>query len=85
MATFIGYGSIFEITPAGKLTTVYNFCSQPNCADGEYPYGSVSQGIDGNFYGTTHEGGANGAGTVYKVTPSGIWPLATAGAVVCYP
>jgi uncharacterized repeat protein (TIGR03803 family) len=71
VATFIGYGSIFEITPAGKLTTVYNFCSQPNCADGEYPWGSVLQGMDGNFYGTTHEGGANGAGTVYKVTPSG--------------
>jgi uncharacterized repeat protein (TIGR03803 family) len=71
VATFIGYGSIFEITPAGKLTTVYNFCSQPNCADGEYPWGSLLQGMDGNFYGTTHEGGANGAGTVYKVTPSG--------------
>jgi uncharacterized repeat protein (TIGR03803 family) len=71
VATDIGYGSIFEITPAGKLTTVYNFCSQPNCADGEYPYGPLSQGIDGNFYGTTHAGGANGAGTVYKVTSSG--------------
>ena len=29
------------------------------------------QGSDGNFYGTTSCGGANGLGTVFKITPSG--------------
>jgi uncharacterized repeat protein (TIGR03803 family) len=29
------------------------------------------QGSDGNFYGTTYAGGANGDGTVFKITPSG--------------
>ena len=32
-----GCGTVFKITPAGNLTTLYNFCSQPNCADGFEP------------------------------------------------
>jgi uncharacterized repeat protein (TIGR03803 family) len=32
-----GGGTIFRITPAGKLTTIYNFCSLPNCADSGGP------------------------------------------------
>jgi len=68
-------GSVFKITPAGVLTTLYTFCSQPYCADGEYPYAGLVQGTDGNFYGTTQEGGdANGidGGTVFKITPAGM-------------
>ena len=29
------------------------------------------QGSDGNFYGTTSDGGANSGGTVFKITPGG--------------
>ncbi len=39
--------------------------------DGLNPYAAVIQGSDGNFYGTTQGGGANGVGTVFKLTPSG--------------
>jgi uncharacterized repeat protein (TIGR03803 family) len=70
-STYVGNGTIFEITPAGKLTTLYTFCSLTNCTDGMSPYGSPLQGMDGNFYGTTSGGGANGAGTIYKLTPTG--------------
>jgi uncharacterized repeat protein (TIGR03803 family) len=75
----IGCGTIFKITPAGKLTTLYSFCSQPGCADGQYPEAGLIQATDGNFYGTT-SGGANsnavcdsgpGCGTVFKITPTG--------------
>jgi uncharacterized repeat protein (TIGR03803 family) len=58
-------------SPAQILTTLYSFCSQLNCADGEYPLAALVQGTDGNFYGTTSEGGTDGAGTVFKITPSG--------------
>jgi uncharacterized repeat protein (TIGR03803 family) len=30
------------------------------------------QGSDGNFYGTSEYGGANGRGTVFQVTPTGM-------------
>ena len=71
-----GCGTVFKITPTGILTTLYKFCSQPNCTDGAYPEASLVLGSDGNFYGTTSAGGSDslylsGAGTVFKMTPTG--------------
>ncbi|MGC2111143.1 MAG: choice-of-anchor tandem repeat GloVer-containing protein [Candidatus Korobacteraceae bacterium] len=67
------YGTVFKVTPAGALTTLYSFCSQPNCTDGGYPEAPLVQASDGNFYGTTSWGGVSGAyyGTVFKITPAG--------------
>jgi uncharacterized repeat protein (TIGR03803 family) len=64
-------GTVYKITTAGALTTVYNFCSLTSCTDGSYPQGGVTLGFDGNFYGTTQGGGTHAAGTVFKVTPTG--------------
>jgi len=50
---------------------LYNFCSQPNCVDGENPVSSLTPDGAGNFYGTTQLGGANLYGTVYKLSPNG--------------
>ena len=58
-----GKGTAFSIAGSGTLTTLYNFCSQPNCADGVQPYAGLIQGTNGNFYGTTQAGGANNDGT----------------------
>lgn len=63
-------GYLYRVTPQGVLTTIYNFCSQPNCTDGTDPQ-SLVLGTDGNFYGTTGGGGAYGSGTFYKVTTAG--------------
>jgi uncharacterized repeat protein (TIGR03803 family) len=74
-----GCGTIFKLTPGGVLSNVYNFCAESNCPDGSIPAGALVQGPDGNFYGTTTEGGANdtacpnsGCGTVFKITPAGV-------------
>jgi len=69
-------GTVFKITPSGALTTLYSFCSQSNCADGQWTVAPLVEGADGNFYGTTYDGGANGGengsgGTIFKITPSG--------------
>jgi uncharacterized repeat protein (TIGR03803 family) len=65
-------GTVFKITPQGALTTLYNFCSKANCADGANPLGSLVQGSDGNFYGTTYAGGnSTNNGTVFKITCGG--------------
>jgi uncharacterized repeat protein (TIGR03803 family) len=63
-------GLIFRISAAGKATTLYNFCSQPACADGVIPRGMV-QATNGNLYGTAFAGGANAQGTVFEITPTG--------------
>jgi uncharacterized repeat protein (TIGR03803 family) len=69
--TYGPYGTVFKITPSGTLTTLYNFCSQSGCTDGRGPYGGLVQGKDGNFYGTTLEGGTSNYGTAFAITPSG--------------
>jgi len=56
---------------AQTFTTLYSFCSQAGCPDGQFPYASLVQGIDGNLWGTTQQGGAHGSGTIYKITPDG--------------
>jgi uncharacterized repeat protein (TIGR03803 family) len=66
-----GCGTVFKLTPARKLTTLYNLCSLANCVDGISPYGTLMQATDGNLYGTALQGGANGYGTVFQITTSG--------------
>jgi uncharacterized repeat protein (TIGR03803 family) len=67
-----GCGTVFRITPAGKLKTLYSFDE----TDGAAPVAGLLRGTDGNFYGTTQLGGtghcADGCGTVFKVTPRGV-------------
>jgi len=65
-------GTVFEITPAGKLTTLYSFCSQTGCPDGQGPYAGLIQGTDGNLYGATSSGGGEGYGSLYNITLSGV-------------
>jgi len=53
---------------AQTFTTLASFGG----ADGAYSsYASLLQGLDGNFYGTTNYGGANGDGTVFSISPGG--------------
>jgi uncharacterized repeat protein (TIGR03803 family) len=66
-----GCGTIFKVTPGGALTTLYSFCSQPNCADGNQPVAGLVQAASGSFYGATPYIGPNGAGTIFKITPDG--------------
>jgi uncharacterized repeat protein (TIGR03803 family) len=64
-------GSIFKITTSGILTTIYNFCSDIGCRDGVNPSGGLVQATNGYLYGTTVSGGANGLGTIFKISPGG--------------
>jgi uncharacterized repeat protein (TIGR03803 family) len=67
-----GYGTVFRITPNGALTTLYNFCSLFDCPDGANPFAGLVQTTNGDFYGTTYGGGVYDAGTIFKITPSGL-------------
>jgi uncharacterized repeat protein (TIGR03803 family) len=49
------------------LTTLHSF----DGTDGSLPYSALVQATNGNFYGTTTDGGAYGLGTVYEITPKG--------------
>jgi uncharacterized repeat protein (TIGR03803 family) len=63
--------------PAQAFTTLYRFCSQTNCTDGESPKAALVQGTNGKLYGTTLYGGTQnsscdgGCGTVFSITTRG--------------
>jgi uncharacterized repeat protein (TIGR03803 family) len=67
-----GRGTAFRMTPAGELTTLYDFCGLTNCADGAGPAAGLVLGANGVLYGTTDGGGAKGGGTFFKITLSGL-------------
>jgi uncharacterized repeat protein (TIGR03803 family) len=43
--------------------------------DGKWPKGNLLLGSDGNFYGMTSAGGTNSAGTIFKITPAGLYSV----------
>jgi uncharacterized repeat protein (TIGR03803 family) len=59
-------GAIFKITPAGAITLLHSF----DTTHGANPYSPLTQASDGNFYGTTFNGG-NNDGVVFKISPTG--------------
>jgi uncharacterized repeat protein (TIGR03803 family) len=67
-------GTVFELQPTStgwKETVLHRF----HGSNGEHPMGGLVLDAEGNLYGTTAEGGKNGSGTVFKLTPvaSGPW------------
>jgi len=65
------WGTVFKISSAGELTTLYNFCEKTNCHDGDNPAAPLVLATDGNFYGTTDGGGGPNHGVIFKITPAG--------------
>jgi uncharacterized repeat protein (TIGR03803 family) len=64
-------GTVFEMSPADALTTLYSFCPLSGCTDGEAPYAGLVEATDRNFYGATYLGGTNSGGTLFKITSGG--------------
>jgi uncharacterized repeat protein (TIGR03803 family) len=68
------YGTVFQVTPAGNETVLYNF---EGGSDGAEPQSPLIRDSKGNLYGTSFQGGYpgcgdyDGCGTVFEVTPSG--------------
>lgn len=74
-----GYGAVFSVDrKTGAETVLYTF---QGGADGAYPFAGLHSwgGLGNALYGTTNQGGANGAGVVFSVDP------ATGAETVLYP
>jgi uncharacterized repeat protein (TIGR03803 family) len=61
-----GFGTIFRIKQDGAGFTVLHQFAGPE--DGSTPYAGVIEGKDGFLYGTAYSGGADGLGTIYKMS-----------------
>ena len=65
-----GWGTVFKLDTTGKENVLYSFGATN--VDGVYPYtGSLIRDSAGNLYGTTLSDFVQGAGTVFKLDPSG--------------
>ncbi len=64
-------GNLFKVTAAGEVTVLHRFSR----TDGWMPRAPLIRGHDGNFYGSTMNGGQGvgreGCGTIFRLTPSG--------------
>lgn len=59
-----GAGAIFQFNPnTSALTVLHPFSGAGT--DGATPYSALTQGTDGNYYGTTYVGGVNNLGTIF--------------------
>jgi uncharacterized repeat protein (TIGR03803 family) len=68
------HGTVFKVTSAGDYTSLYSFSGAGGISgstDASTPSAGLIQGADGNFYGTTNQGGANNLGTLFRITPTG--------------
>jgi uncharacterized repeat protein (TIGR03803 family) len=68
-----GYGIAYQLVPGSPWTekVLHEF---ENGNDGSVPYTSFVADKAGNFYGAATQGGVNGGGTVFELTPSnGSW------------
>lgn len=72
LATTSSGGGVFRVTPSGSPTTLYSF--PVGSFAGNFPVPLV-QATDDNLYGVTPTGGANGTGTIYKLTLGGQYTL----------
>jgi uncharacterized repeat protein (TIGR03803 family) len=61
-------GTVYKLAPDGTETILHSFGA---AGDGADPVADLAIDINGNLYGTTYGGGANDAGTVYELTPTG--------------
>jgi uncharacterized repeat protein (TIGR03803 family) len=67
-SSFGGAGSVFQMTPRGRLTVLYSF---NGTGPGTMSRSGLTLGRDGSFYGTTSAGGYSDLGTLFKISPSG--------------
>lgn len=66
-----GYGTAFRLTPAGVLTVLANFTDSSGATRGSMAIGPLLAALDGTLYGTTSEGGGDGKGTIFRISPAG--------------
>lgn len=63
-----GWGVVYDVTPAGRERVLYRFKAGN---DGAHPQFTRLIAVNGALYGTTYQGGASGAGTIFKLTSAG--------------
>lgn len=68
-----GRGTVFRLTPTGTRTRLVSFTGTGGLAKGDRPRGPLAKDVNGDFLGLAERGGANDAGVVFRLSPSGAY------------
>jgi len=68
----VGLGTVLQFTTAGVVKILHNFPIDRSEGSGIF---TPVQAPDGNFYGVCNQGGAQSFGTIWKISPSGVFKL----------
>jgi len=73
------YGMIYRFAPDQNLEVLFSFNTYDSATStnfgGTNPSSSLIAGPNGEFYGTTSYGGAHGMGTIYRLSPDGVFSV----------
>jgi uncharacterized repeat protein (TIGR03803 family) len=72
VGNYPGIGSIFQLTPTGTLNVLYSF---PDSEQRLFTTGKLLLDSHGNLYGVDQTGGASGDGSIFRLTPSGVFTV----------
>ena len=79
-----GCGTVFRMSPQGKVTTLYSFpydTATSSAPNGAFPTAGLIQATDGYLYGVAQDGGVArcngvlGCGTLFRISTSGAFTL----------
>lgn len=66
-------GTVFRLNADGTINTLVDFTGTRGNTPGTAPSSALTRGPDGNLYGTTLAGGTPDQGTIFRLTPGGIF------------
>lgn len=73
-----GFGTVFELSSSGELSTLHDFGDDDGAVGGAHPHSTLVAAPDGTLYGTTSSGGEKDGGTVFKIDREGQFSVVAA-------
>ncbi|HWA92275.1 MAG TPA: choice-of-anchor tandem repeat GloVer-containing protein [Rhizomicrobium sp.] len=70
-ALSLGGFAVRDGAEAAKLKNLHDFCTTFSCPDGEFPASRLARDAQGNYYGTTENGGIQDSGSVFALERHG--------------
>ena len=70
-------GTIFQMLPNGTVTKLFDFTGSTGSVMGSRAQTALQLATDGNFYGLTESGGANGDGVYFRLAPLNLIQILT--------
>jgi uncharacterized repeat protein (TIGR03803 family) len=75
LITLAFFSGFLTLSAGAQSATIESLYSLKAASDGSTPYSNLVEGPDGNYYGTAADDGLDGNGTIFRVTPQGVYTV----------